>query len=286
VASVQAQLDGATKNLDYASIYSPVDGVVMTRNVSVGQTVAASFSTPTLFIIAKDITKMQVQAAVSEADIGDVRTGLRVTFTVDAYPDISFTGTVNQIRLEPAVSANVVTYTTIISAPNQDLKLKPGMTANIFIFTKEVDSALLISAKALKFKPDVTMEKQYSIIPDSVGERRARHAASRATNDPLAAPRHKHDTSSREVDSASAGGTPAFVWIKVGDSLMEKMVMTGLNNDTQVQILSGLSADDEVVNGTEIVTAKEKASGAVRSPFMPTRRPSGNKGSGGRSGGR
>ncbi len=273
VNSVQAQLDAATKNLDYASIYSPVDGVVMTRNVSVGQTVAASFSTPTLFIIAKDITKMQVQAAVSEADIGDVRTGLRSTFTVDAYPDITFTGTVNQVRLEPAVSANVVTYTTIISAPNQDLKLKPGMTANIFIFTKEIDSALLISAKALKFKPDATMEKQFKIIPDSAGERQAQRAARKATgNNPLAAPKHHHDTTGRVVDSAAATGTPAFVWVRSGDSLIEKLVLTGLNNDTQVQILSGLTADDEVVNGTEIVTAA-KSSGAVRSPFMPARRP-------------
>jgi HlyD family secretion protein len=274
VNSVQAQLDAAAKNLDYASIYSPVDGVVMTRNVSVGQTVAASFSTPTLFIIAKDITKMQVQAAVSEADIGDVRTGLRSTFTVDAYPDITFTGTVNQVRLEPAVSANVVTYTTIISAPNQDLKLKPGMTANIFIFTKEIDSALLISAKALKFKPDATMEKQFTIIPDSAGERQAQRAARKATgSNPLAAPKHHHDTTGRVVDSAAATGTPAFVWVRSGDSLIEKLVLTGLNNDTQVQILSGLTTDDEVVNGTEIVTAGAKSSGAVRSPFMPARRP-------------
>jgi HlyD family secretion protein len=274
VSSVQAQLDAAAKNLDYASIYSPVDGVVMTRNVSVGQTVAASFSTPTLFIIAKDITKMQVQAAVSEADIGDVRTGLRSTFTVDAYPDITFTGTVNQVRLEPAVSANVVTYTTIISAPNQDLKLKPGMTANIFIFTKEIDSALLISAKALKFKPDATMEKQFKIIPDSAGERQAQRAARKATgNNPLAAPKQHHDTTGRLIDSAAATGTPAFVWVRSGDSLIEKLVLTGLNNDTQVQILSGLTTDDEVVNGTEIVTAASKSSGAVRSPFMPARRP-------------
>jgi HlyD family secretion protein len=273
VNSVQAQLDAAVKNLDYASIYSPVDGVVMTRNVSVGQTVAASFSTPTLFIIAKDITKMQVQAAVSEADIGDVKSGLRSTFTVDAYPDITFTGTVNQIRLEPAVSANVVTYTTIISAPNQDLKLKPGMTANIFIFTKEIDSALLISAKALKFKPDVTMEKQFRIIPDSTGERQIQRAARKASsNNPLAAPKHRHDTTSRVVDSASTAGTPAFVWVRSGDSLTEKLVMTGLNNDTQVQILSGLTTDDQVVNGTEVVTAA-KSSGGVRSPFMPARRP-------------
>src|SRR5579859_5855939 len=166
VESVQAQLNGSQKNLDYASIYSPVDGVVMTRNVSVGQTVAASFNTPTLFIIAKDISKMQVQAAVSEADIGDVRIGLRVTFTVDAYPDISFSGTVNQIRLEPSVSANVVTYSTIITAPNEDLKLRPGMTANIFIFTREIDSAMLISAKAIKYSPDASLAKQFRIISD------------------------------------------------------------------------------------------------------------------------
>ena len=147
VASVQAQLNAALKNLSYSSIYSPVNGVVLLRNISVGQTVAASFNTPTLFIIAKDITKMQVQAAVDEADIGDVNDSQRVIFTVDAYPDLTFTGKVDQIRLQPVVSANVVTYTTIVTAPNDDLKLKPGMTANIFIYTKEVDSAMLISSK-------------------------------------------------------------------------------------------------------------------------------------------
>jgi HlyD family secretion protein len=288
VESVQAQLDGATKNLDYASIYSPVDGVIMTRNVSVGQTVAASFSTPTLFIIAKDITKMQVQAAVSEADIGDVRIGLRVTFTVDAYPDISFAGTVNQIRLEPVVSANVVTYSTIITAPNQDLKLKPGMTANIFIFTKEIDSALLISAKALKFKPDVSMVKQFKIIPDSVGEEEVQRKNAHKTTGPLAPPRHRHDTTGRQVDSASFAGTPAFVWLKVGDSLVERQINTGLNNDTQVQILSGLDTDDEVINGVEVQTKGMAKSGAVRSPFMPARRGSGSGGSksGGAAGGK
>src|ERR1700744_4534536 len=202
VESVQAQLDDAQKNLDYATIYSPVDGVVMTRNVSVGQTVAASFNTPTLFVIAKDISKMQVQAAVSEADIGDVKIGQRVTFTVDAYPDISFSGTVNQIRLEPVVSANVVTYTTIITAGNQDLKLKPGMTANIFIFTKEVDSAMLISAKALKYTTDAAMARQYTLFPDPVDEHEVAVEARRNAASPLTPPRHRHDSSGREVDSA------------------------------------------------------------------------------------
>jgi HlyD family secretion protein len=284
VESVQAQLEGAEKNLQYASIHSPVDGVVMTRNVSVGQTVAASFNTPTLFIIAKDISKMQVQAAVSEADIGDVKTGQRVTFTVDAYPDISFSGTVNQVRLQPVTTANVVTYSTMITAPNADLKLKPGMTANIFIFTKEVDSALLISARALKYKPDATLGKQYVIIPDTVDEREVVVEARRSSSsNPLASPRHRRDTASEQVDSAPRTGTPAFVWIKYGDSLIEKKITTGLNNDTKVQVMSGLTPDDEVVSGVEIATAAEK-SGAARSPFMPARR-GGGGGGGSRSGG-
>lgn len=292
VESVQAQLAGSSKNLDYASIYSPVDGVVMTKNVSVGQTVAASFNTPTLFIIAKDITKMQVQAAVSEADIGDVKLGLRAAFTVDAYPDMSFNGTVNQVRLEPVISANVVTYSTIITAPNEDLRLKPGMTANIFIFTKEIDSAMLINAKDLKYVPDASLTKQYVILPDTLGERAVQIQARREnSSNILAPPRHRHDSSSRVIDSAPQTGTPAFVWIKKGDSLIEKEISTGLNNDTKVQVLSGLSLDDDVVGGIEVQTASTASgSGGVRSPFMPARRggnrPSGGGGSGGGGGSR
>ena len=276
VESVQAQLDAAVKNLDYASIYSPVDGVVMTRNISVGQTVAASFSTPTLFVIAKDISHMQVQAAVSEADIGDVRAGQRTTFTVDAYPDLTFTGTVNQIRLEPTVSANVVTYTTIITAPNEDYKLKPGMTANIFIYTKEIDSALLISAKALKFKPDETLTKKFIIEP-SPDENKVRQNTQHGPSGAPVKPLHPHDTSSRRIDTASQESKTAFVWLKRGDTLIEKKVRTGLNDDTHVQILKGLSTDDEVVTGEEVQTKGSSAgSGTVRSPFMPARRPSNN----------
>jgi len=283
VESVQAQLDASVKNLSYASIYSPVDGVVMTRNVSVGQTVAASFSTPTLFVIAKDITKMQVQAAVSEADIGDVRDGLRASFTVDAYPDISFTGTVNQIRLEPVISANVVTYSTIITAPNQDLKLRPGMTANIFIFTKEVDSALLLPVKALKFRPDSSMTKQFRIYPDPAEARIAQKAARSAAGSSTPRP-HRRDTASRKVDSAAERPVTAFVWVRNGDSLVEKKISTGLNDDTQVQVLKGLDPDDEVITGVEIeVKGAAAGGGAVRSPFMPARR--GGGGGGGRGGG-
>lgn len=288
VQSVQAQLDAALKNLSYTDIYSPVDGVVMTRNVSVGQTVAASFNTPTLFVIAKDITRMQVQAAVSEADIGDVKPGLRAMFTVDAYSDISFTGTVNQIRLEPVISANVVTYSTLITAPNNDLKLRPGMTANIFIYTKEVDSALLISAKALKFRPDSALAKQYKIIP-SAKEGRSLAASSEQHNPADGSIRshpHKRDTSAREVDTVTPKAKPAFVWVKNGDSLMERQISTGLNDDTRVQVLSGLSISDEVATGEEMPTAGDsKSGGAVRSPFMPARRGGGNNRGGGGGGG-
>jgi HlyD family secretion protein len=263
VASVQAQLNAADKNLSYSSIYSPVDGVVMTRNVGIGQTVAASFSTPTLFVIAKDITKMQVQGAIDQADIGNVKKGLRVTFTVDAYPDDVFTGNVEDIRLEPSVSANVVTYTTIISAPNDNLKLKPGMTANITVFTKEDTNALLISAKALKFKPDASLGKQFKILALSIDSSAAHHAK-----------KNRSDTSKRKINDSSdvVKKTKATVWIKKEDSLLQKRIVIGLNDDTNVEVLYGLTADDEIVVGTETTASSKPAAGnAQRSPFMPQR---------------
>jgi HlyD family secretion protein len=241
VLSVQAQLDAARKNLSYCDIYSPVDGVVLLRNISIGQTVAASFNTPVLFIIARDITKMQVQAAVDEADIGDVRPGQHVTFTVDAFPDDVFSGRVGQIRLQPTISANVVTYTTIINSPNDSLKLKPGMTANIFVYTKEEPHALLISAQALKYKPSGPLPGQYVLGP--------------------AGP------------AGTAPASEAWVWVRKGDSIIRRVIRTGLTDDTHVQVLSGLTTADEVVLGVR--TAEKSASttaAATKSPFMPTRR--------------
>ena len=271
VQSNQAQLDAAEKTLSYADIYSPVNGVVMVRNVNIGQTVASSFSTPTLFIIAKDISKMQVQAAVDEADIGNVRRSQRVTFTVDAFPENVFYGTVEEIRLSPTISANVVTYTTIINAPNNDLKLKPGMTANIIIYTKEDSNALLISAKALKFKPGATFAKQFKM------------RASEADSSGSGSTHHKSGTGMRRRDSSSGKTndtlvvvTPqkAFVWVMVNDSLIEKRIIIGLNDDTHVQVLHGLTTDDEVVDGIQNpATTPTASSGATKSPFMPQRRP-------------
>ena len=143
----------AQTNLGYATITSPIDGVVLSKSVEEGQTVAASFSTPELFTIAKDLTNMQVVANVDEADIGEVKTGERVSFTVDAYPDDTFTGTVKQVRQEATTTNNVVTYEVVISAPNADLKLKPGLTANVTIYTQERAGVMGVSTKALRFTP-------------------------------------------------------------------------------------------------------------------------------------
>jgi len=153
LSQVRAQLQRAKINLSYATIYSPINGVVINRNVDVGQTVAASFSTPTLFTIADDLSKMQVQASVDEADIGVLKMGQTVQFNVDAYPNQSFEGAITQIRLQPVVSQNVVTYTVIIDVNNPDLRLMPGMTANLTVTIQEAHDVLKVPLAALKFKP-------------------------------------------------------------------------------------------------------------------------------------
>ena len=153
VTQQRESLQQAQTNLGYATITSPVDGVVLSREVEEGQTVASSFETPTLFTIARDLTDMRVIADVDEADIGEVREGERVTFTVDAYPDDTFSGTVTQVRQEGNTEDNVVTYEVVISAPNKDLKLKPGLTANVTIYTLDKPGVLSVPNKALRFTP-------------------------------------------------------------------------------------------------------------------------------------
>jgi HlyD family secretion protein len=164
--SAQSQLDRARINLKYATITAPIDGVVISRAVDIGQTVAASFSTPTLFTIANDLTKMQVQAAVDEADIGRVQNGEDVLFTVDAYPEQTFHGTVTQIRLMPVTVQNVITYTVIIDVPNPDLKLMPGMTATITILVTKKENVLKIPTIAFRFQP---LPDQIDVPRDSTG---------------------------------------------------------------------------------------------------------------------
>ena len=271
VKTVQSQLQAAQKNLSLADIYSPIDGTVLSRNVSEGQTVAASFNTPTLFSIAKDLTHMQVRAAVDEADIGNVKQDQRATFTVDAFPNDQFSGTLQDIRLQPNVSANVVTYTTIINAPNDAMKLKPGMTANINIYTKEADSALLISARATKFKPDSSMMKKYTII-DEGRKGGSEQKGSGAYNAYIKKDSLKNDSGSKR----------ASVWLLNGKTLTRKFIRIGLEDGTQVQVLSGLSVNDEVVDGIQQSGAgtKSNQNNTQRSPFMPQRRPAGNTGGG------
>ncbi|PUZ24581.1 HlyD family secretion protein [Chitinophaga costaii] len=274
VESVRAQLQSAVKNLSFATIYSPIDGVVLSRNISVGQTVAASFNTPTLFIIAKDISKMQVQANVDEADIGEVQKDQRVTFTVDAYLEDVFTGGVQEIRLKPTVSSNVVTYTTIINATNNDQKLKPGMTANVTIYTKEVENALLISVKALKFTPDESLAKEYTILPADTAAKRHHGDIAHKMRPPAlsdtAGTKHKDTTILQASETA-------YVWVLHDKTLTEKRIRTGLNDDTRVQVLKGLSTGDVVVDGIQIPQAKGAAVPAAKSPFMPARRGGGGR---------
>ena len=274
VQSVRSQLQAAQKNLSLANIYSPIDGTVLSRNVSEGQTVAASFSTPTLFSIAKDLTQMQVRAAVDEADIGNVQKEQRVSFTVDAFPDDVFNGTLLEIRLQPSVSANVVTYATIINAPNDQLKLKPGMTANVTIYTKEEDNALLISAKATKFRPDSGMMKKYNIVDD-----RKRTSEQQPRNN-TSGPKYSGKPGKDSLLKDSSTTKRASVWVLNGKTLTRRFIRTGLEDGTQVQVVNGLTENDEVVDGIQQTGGKTNQNTNVRSPFMPPRR--GGQGSGNR----
>jgi HlyD family secretion protein len=279
VASAEAQVRSAQKNLSYADIYSPIDGVILNRAISVGQTVAASFSTPTLFIIAKDITKMEVEANVDEADIGDVTAGNRASFTVDAFINDQFGGTVESVRLHPSVSANVVTYTTIINAPNNDMKLKPGMTANIVIYTKEVNNAMLIPAKALAFIPDSSLMKDYQIVGKVSHARKSKGSGGGAggTGGRLAANQVSHTAKSRN-DSSGVTKQHASVWVLDGKKLVQKRIEIGLNDNTHVEVLKGLAATDMVATGITGGANGAVASVPGASPFLPQRR---NNASGG-----
>src|SRR5678815_4121668 len=270
VQSVRSQLQAAQKNLSLASIYSPIEGTVLSRNVSEGQTVAASFSTPTLFSIARDLTHMQVDAAVDEADIGNVKKGQRVSFTVDAFPDDVFEGAVSEIRLQPSVSANVVTYTTIINAENDQLKLKPGMTANVTIYTKEQNNALLISARATKFKPDPIIMKKYKIIDE-----RKKQKGQQTASGPEMSENSDKSNQKMKKDSSATDSTKikrASVWVLNGTTLTRRFIRTGLEDGTQVEVLGGLTSNDEIVDGVQQAGVKANSNNNQRSPFMPQRR--------------
>ncbi|MCX6318110.1 MAG: efflux RND transporter periplasmic adaptor subunit [Bacteroidetes bacterium] len=267
--NASAQVRVANKLLSYTNIYSPVDGVVLNRNISEGQTIASSFNAPVLFVIAKDLTKMQVNAAVDEADIGGVKTGQHVSFTVDAFPNDVFNGSVEEIRLEPSVSANVVTYTTKINVDNSLLKLKPGMTASINIYIEEDSNALLIPVRALSVKPDSVLLKKYIIRKVAVNSNHP-HGAGAGT-------RHDERGGAANQGDDNMAIHPAFIWIKQGDTLVEKRIITGLADDANVKVVAGLSAGDEVITSISSGDNKRKEEKKQKSPFMPSspQRPSG-----------
>ena len=224
--TAQSDLSRAQTNLSYATIYSPIDGVIMDKAVEEGQTVASSFSTPTLFTIANDLTQMQVEAKVDEADIGEVKAGQPVTFTVDAFPDDVFSGTVKEVRINPTVTANVVTYTVIISAPNPETKLFPGMTANVSITTKK-ESGVCIPLTSLFA----------SIDPESMKllEKKGYTFKSLYKNQ-------------EELTQGLKDVTKKTIWVTRGENTYEQISVTvGLNNGVKTLIPEGLNAGEEVV---------------------------------------
>ena len=238
VATAQEQVKRAQTNLGYATITSPIDGVVLSKSVEEGQTVAASFNTPELFVIAQDLTNMRVIADIDEADIGGVKEGQRVAFTVDAFPDDSFEGAVTQVRQQATTESNVVTYEVVISAPNKDLKLKPGLTANVTIFTLEKNNVLAVPAKALRFIPNEALLQKGETIEDCEGDQK--------------------------------------LWTKEGNVFKAHKVETGTSNGVMTEIISGIQAGTEIltdfnISGGETAMPEQQAS----NPFMP--RPGGNR---------
>lgn len=252
VNQMKTTLAQARTNLSYANIYAPIDGIILSKEVQEGQTVAASMTTPTLFTIAKDITKMQVQANVDEADIGNVKVAQRVTFTVDAFPDTEFNGTVREMRLSPKTSSNVVTYTVLIDADNSEQKLKPGLTATITIFTKELKGTNTIPAAAISFSPDSEILKKYY---------------------------QKNKINANIPETKPGKGKEKYVWIKNNDgSLSQKQITIGINDGINVEVKSGLTENEQIVTSLDEQTeAVAKSDSGESSPFMPKRPGSNNK---------
>lgn len=235
VVSQKEQLTKAQTNLGYATITSPIDGVVLSKAVEEGQTVAASFNTPELFSIAKDLKDMRVIADIDEADIGEVKEGENVKFTVDAFPNDTFEGVVTQVRQEATTTNNVVTYEVVISAPNTDLKLKPGLTANVTIFTAEKNNVLSVPSKALRYTPTVeTIGKKYK-IQDCNGKNK--------------------------------------VWTLEGNVLKAHAVKIGISDGSHTEIISGISNGVQVITELKEILPEGEDEAAQneteRSPFAP-----------------
>ena len=239
VAQSRESVQRAQTNLGYATITSPIDGVVLSKSVEEGQTVAASFNTPELFTIAQDLTNMRVIADIDEADIGGVKEGQRVSFTVDAFPDDKFEGSVTQVRQQATTESNVVTYEVVISAPNVDLKLKPGLTANVTIYTLEKNNVLTVPSKALRFIPNEALLQKDEKVEDCEGMFK--------------------------------------LWTKEGNVFKAHKVETGTTNGVLTEIIGGIAEGTEVLTDFNIsggeMAMPQSTQGS--NPFMP--RPGGNR---------
>lgn len=235
----------AQTNLGYATITSPIDGVILSKSVEEGQTVAASFNTPELFVIAQDLTDMRVIADIDEADIGGVKEGQRVSFTVDAFPDDQFEGRVTQVRQQATTESNVVTYEVVISAPNNDLKLKPGLTANVTIFTLEKNDVLAVPSKALRFHPNEALLQKGETIEDCEGD-------------------HK-------------------LWTKEGTVFKAHKVEVGTSNGIMTEITGSMKVGTEILTDFNVSGGAADAEQQQANPFMP--RPRNNNKQSGNGGG-
>ncbi|HZM95727.1 MAG TPA: efflux RND transporter periplasmic adaptor subunit [Vicinamibacterales bacterium] len=251
VVQAQASLNQAQVNLSHTIIRAPIDGVVIARNVDVGQTVASSLQAPTLYILARDLTEMRVNASIDESDIGDIHPKQKVRFRVDAYPNETFTGRVAQVRLQPVVQQNVVSYVTVIDVPNPGLKLKPGMTAAVTIETARAEDVLKVPNAALRFTP-----------ADAGGTRPARAGNSRPP--------------------ASSDDDKGAIWVLAQDRPTRVPVRTGISDGRDTAVLEGeLTQGAAVITGTASTAAPAAATSPSTSPLLPF----GNRGSGGRRGG-
>jgi HlyD family secretion protein len=272
LAQAKAQLEQAQANLSHTVITSPIDGVVVSRDVDVGQTVAASLSAPTLFTIANDLTKMQVLASIDEADVGQIREGVKASFTVDAFPGQDFSGQVSQVRLNAQNLQNVVTYTAVIEVSNPEMKLRPGMTANITFPVERREDVLTVPNAALRFKPELTEEEQQKLRAEMQARREQRSGERQ---------RSENREQQGGQESRSAGPRPQgqTVWVLTdGKKLEPRFVRTGLTNGRVTEIVAGSLQEGETVVIGKNQTGSSAQPQQTASPFG--QRPAGGFGGG------
>jgi HlyD family secretion protein len=264
LSNAKSALARAKVNLDYATITSPIAGVVLNRAVEEGQTVAASFSTPTLFTIVNDLTQMQVQTSVDEADIGKVKKDQRVEFTVDAYPEMKFGGTVSEVRLQPVTTNNVVTYVVILSAPNPDKKLMPGMTASSTIYVEERKGVLTLSGKAVRFTPDTEYLKKMFTAMQKSGKMPKMPSGAGMGSMPSSMPAGQmtqgFPSAGMSMPGVKQDPKTKTVWLKDDkNGLRPGIIKIGVDNGSTVEVISGLKEGDEVIVSMDNLSDKSAA---------------------------